>query len=1124
MRIAISVTVLLLLLLVAAPAEERPSSLLQNGSFEALVPAKPVKDSGAGAWTFGEDRRVPSGWTLNSAYPGRMTVLDEGAANGKHCIEITAGARRDAQIYKPCPALRPGAWYRVTFKVRGGSATVLAYEYDQKGAVKAHSLASGSEEKDAFEEVIGFYSPATEGFRNASVALLVPRGTTAVLDDLVVEEMPGAAARAEKRTIRLENKAVTMVISGHGRLESLVSKVTKEDYAHPGAPMPVLTAVRDGVRIPVVGLMKNGSTLTARFADPAVTAKLKVTSKDRYFAFEVTDVTPKDLEALELRFPVRLLGVNDGWMPGTYNKEFGITHMPVTPNTLSVAGRYGTSVAPETRWFPRYGIKGGKSVLIATTFEQFFDTIQKMERDTGLPSPRLHSGAPGGTGTTDWARLSPAVRKSYLFATYMGANDVDALIRYAKIGGFGLIMLHRATWRASAGHEEIATKAFPNGLPDLVAACEKIRAAGLGVGLHLFGPHVSENDAYVTPVPDPRLFTIPVGPLAEKLDAAATELALKAEPDLPRIASLGVYPGNLLRIGDEIVRWQKMVPGKPCRLIGLTRGALGTKATAHRAREEVRSFTLGYGRFLVDPDSSLPEEMGRHLARVVNATRADLVYFDAIGAAPKGKEPERWYYVNKTLLASCAGFKHGVMVQTGLGPGRQLPWHLVPRSASADGHGDLKGYLDQRLAGVLQIRRTFTAADIGWYALDVHGKPDELEYVCAKALATDANVSVQATRQLLESHPRAREVFEMIARWERRRLTDDVPEATKKILLTKKRDFKLLAEPDDGWSIYEAAYEVERQILALDGQANRFEGVNPRKEPVRLSLEIVRETISTTPQRHAGPDSIEVVDLRDITTFGDSSDAGLLGHARIGDRIINAEGLSLRGVDARFTALANAPGGRKAALLKADNTTNGAGWCTTGKRLPEPLDLSGAKALGFWVKGDGHGESVALLLADSSGRRVRFSVTLDFKGWRFKSFPLRGTFAWSNVEYVLFELSHIAPHAKVSAGIADVRAVPALHQPISTPGLRITLGDRTVLLPVTIEPNRSVTIDPLGRGTIWPGGMAEGQGFDLEGGALILPPGTTPLTITLPQPDGYAGDLSVRPCRAWPQGSGLTLR
>ena len=69
----------------------------------------------------------------------------------------------------------------------------------------------------------------------------------------------------------------------------------------------------------------------------------------------------------------------------------------------------------------------------------------------------------------------------------------------------------------------------------------------------------------------------------------------------------------------------------------------------------------------------------------------------------------------------------------------------VPRSASADGHGDLKGYLDQRMAGILQMRRTFTAADIGWYALDIHGRPDELEYVCAKALATDSSISGAAS-------------------------------------------------------------------------------------------------------------------------------------------------------------------------------------------------------------------------------------------------------------------------------------------------------------------------------------------------------------------------------------------
>lgn len=1074
----------LLLLVAAAHAGD---SLLANGSFEKIGPPS----GRIGAW---KAAAAPAGWLLNSAYPGTLTVLDDGAAAGKRCIRVVAGAKRDAQMYRPCPGLRPGHWYRISARVRDGSASVLVYEYRTGGGVTAHTLASGTGAAGAWRHMVGFYSPAADGFKSASVALLVPHGKSAVLDNVVVAEMKGPPPGGH--AIRLENEEVALVISGLGRLESLVDKTTKRDHADPDAPAPVLSALRDGVRVPVASLTRKRATLIARFADPALVARIRVETRDRYFRFEIVAASPA-LESLELRFPVKPGRVRDAWMPGTYDDTFGVCHMGVTANTETRLARYGRAVAPEARWYRRHGIAGGQSVLIATRGDRFLATIRQMEVDTGLPSPMLYAGHAGHTGTTEWARQSPALRRSYLFATSLGPDDIDALIRYAKVGGFGMILLHRLAWRASAGHEAIA---FPGGLPGLVKACGKIHAAGLGVGLHLFGPFVSLNDAYVTPAPDDRLFTLDAASLAGDVDASATELTLGAVPPLPRRASPAAYPGDLLRVADEIVRWKALEAGPPCRLTGCERGALGTKAAAHAAGEAVRSFVLRNGRILVDPDSTLPGEMGTHLARVVNATRADFVYFDAAGAAPAGHRPERWYYINRTLPASCAKFDHGVLVQTGMGPGRQLAWHLVPRSASADGHGDLKRYLDRRMPGILQMRRTFTAADIGWYALDVHGRPDELEYVCAKALATDSSVSVEAHRALLETHPRAREVFEMIARWERRRLAGDVPADVRKRLLAKGRDFRLLA---DG-SFWEAEYEAERP-------AGGWTIDNPRGAPVRLALAIRREAMAATPAGHAAADAIDVVDLADPAAFGDRRDARLVRHAQVGDRTIRADGLALRGVQATFGRAKTTPGGRAGVMFGADNTTNGAGWCTTGRKLTEPLDLSEAKAIGFWVEGDGHGETLSLLLVDGNDKRARFDVALDFEGWRFKSFPLRASLDWKRIEYALFELSHIPPHAKVAAGVASVRAVRALHAPGPLDDLTIKLGARTIKLGVALAPGRCVTIDALGRATYWPGGMKKGQPLALEGGPLVLPPGATGLEVGPP-----TGDLWVRACRTWP--------
>ena len=98
-------------------------------------------------------------------------------------------------------------------------------------------------------------------------------------------------------------------------------------------------------------------------------------------------------------------------------------------------------------------------------------------------------------------------------------------------------------------------------------------------------------------------------------------------------------------------------------------------------------------------------ELSRSLASLVNGAAVDMVYFDAIGTIDPASGIDTWYYLNRLVPSLCVGFERDVLVQTGMGLGRQMLWHLVPRSASADGHGDLKGYLDRRLAAVRSIRR-----------------------------------------------------------------------------------------------------------------------------------------------------------------------------------------------------------------------------------------------------------------------------------------------------------------------------------------------------------------------------------------------------------------------------------
>jgi hypothetical protein len=116
--------------------------------------------------------------------------------------------------------------------------------------------------------------------------------------------------------------------------------------------------------------------------------------------------------------------------------------------------------------------------------EQFLDVVQEVERDFGLPAPKL-----GG----QWAKKSRAVQTSYLFTDPTEAN-ADETIRFAKLGGFEYIMTYDSTWAKSLGSYPIDTNNFPGGEASLKATVDKCHAAGLKVGLHFLTSFVGKND------------------------------------------------------------------------------------------------------------------------------------------------------------------------------------------------------------------------------------------------------------------------------------------------------------------------------------------------------------------------------------------------------------------------------------------------------------------------------------------------------------------------------------------------------------------------------------------------------------------------------------------------------
>ena len=103
-------------------------------------------------------------------------------------------------------------------------------------------------------------------------------------------------------------------------------------------------------------------------------------------------------------------------------------------------------------------------------------------------------------------------------------GNATAAIDEATASGLEYVML--LGWSVSDGHYAVNKGVFPDGDAGLKAMVDRLHEAGLKAGMHFLSAHVSKNDPYVTPVPDPGLALDAASSLAYALDSTSTFIPL----------------------------------------------------------------------------------------------------------------------------------------------------------------------------------------------------------------------------------------------------------------------------------------------------------------------------------------------------------------------------------------------------------------------------------------------------------------------------------------------------------------------------------------------------------------------------------------------------------------------
>ena len=602
-----------------------------------------------------------------------------------------------------------------------------------------------------------------------------------------------------------------------------------------------------------------------------------------------------------------------------------------------------------------------KVALLACPTSQWLALVEAVELQHDLPHPAI-----GGT----WAKQHPDVHSSYLFVDITAANAA-AVINYALRGGFKHIMAYVWTWSRTAGSYPINTNNYPSGLPDLRSVVTQVHDHGLKFGFHMLPCLISTADAYVSPIPTPRLAKESPAVLASiEQDPANPIQYIVHTAGLPA-EYVGYFSDgeNDIIIDNEIMTmvWVDAAAAE----LGVYRQRYDTPLEGHDPGAAIHHLPAYKGEyFFPDLRSNLLADIADNFANIYTDTNGDFAFLDGSETLDRVFAWASWF---TSPLISDTFFRR-LPVQAfleGAGSQHNYQWHPLSRGASGDYAAiGVEAYMDFEKIGRFGRRYTkaFFPQELGWIGMlaktcrttdeDSFASTtlDEIEYQMNRALGHGLPIGLETRVADLQANGLTGAILDLIAKYEELRLSNYFPASDLEPLKRpdekflqryqlKKGHYHLARSATSRRYVFRRRAYAEHLVLNGGGETWTFENPFPA-QPLRMKI-----TALPGHGGYTGP-SLELANP-------------LLDGFEV---LAKAGGVECAIAGGQITATYTPP----------DADAPARAWCTLTKRFSSPLDLKNHKVIGLSVTGDGKGEVISIELVDNQDINRQYQFAIDF--------------------------------------------------------------------------------------------------------------------------------------------------